>query len=58
LTAKTVLGVVKEADPQLYQEVRSLMERSLHRTWDELTIKLVETPRGLVGLGWCELCVH
>ncbi|NAZ27471.1 MAG: type III-A CRISPR-associated RAMP protein Csm5 [Thermogladius sp.] len=58
LTAKTVLGVVKEADPQLYQEVRSLMERSLHHTWDELTIKLVETPRGLVGLGWCELCVH
>lgn len=58
LTAKTVLGVVKESDPQLYQEVRSFMERQVHHAWDELTIKLVETSRGLVGPGWCELCVH
>jgi hypothetical protein len=55
-TAKTVLSIVKEAEPQLYQQVKSFMEFHLHHTWDELTIKLAKTPQGLVGPGWCELC--
>jgi CRISPR-associated protein Csm5 len=55
-TAKTVLSIVKEAEPQLYHQVKSFMESYLHHTWDELTIKLAKTPQGLVGPGWCELC--
>jgi len=54
--AKTVLGLVKEVDYQLYQEIRSFMESRLHHVWDELTVKLVKSPQGLVGPGWCELC--
>jgi CRISPR-associated protein Csm5 len=56
--AKTVLSIVKDAYPQLYQQIRSYMESKLHHTWDELTIKLVRSPQGLVGPGWCEVCIE
>uniref|UniRef100_A0A7C5YSX6 CRISPR type III A-associated protein Csm5 n=1 Tax=Ignisphaera aggregans TaxID=334771 RepID=A0A7C5YSX6_9CREN len=57
LHSKTVIGIVKTVDQQLYEEVRRLMEAQLHHSWDEFTIKLVKTPQGFVGPGWCEICL-
>jgi CRISPR-associated protein Csm5 len=56
--AKTVLSIVKDVHPQLYQQIRAYMESKLHHTWDELTIKLVRSSQGLVGPGWCEVCIE
>jgi CRISPR-associated protein Csm5 len=55
--SKTVIGLVKRVDPDLYASVRSSMESQIRHVWDELTLKLTRTEQGLVGLGWCELCL-
>jgi len=56
--AKTVLSIVRSVDPQLYQDIKAFMESHFRHAWDELTIKLVKTSQGLVGPGWCELCLE
>jgi len=56
LLSKTVIGVIKEFDAQLYNDIKNFMTSHIHHTWDELTIKLVKTSQGLVGPGWCEIC--
>lgn len=55
---KTVINLVQQVDPRLYQEITSLMSQQYGHAWDDLTLKLVETSRGLIGVGWCELCVE
>lgn len=57
--AKTMLGLVKSAHPKLYNEVKATLSRYYGHVWDELTLKLVNLgDKGLVGIGWCELCVE
>jgi len=33
------------------------MESQLKHIWDDLTVKLTKTPKGLIGVGWCEICL-
>lgn len=56
--AKTILVLVKKVYPKLYNSIKSFLSQHYNRVWDELTIKLVNIDdTGLVGIGWCELCL-
>jgi len=54
---KTVLLHVERSHRELYDRIREYMSRKLGRPWDERSIKLVSTAEGLVGAGWCSLCL-
>ncbi len=57
--SKTILDLVKIVDPEFYKRVTSHLSRLYGRIWDDMTLKLVESlGAGLVGVGWCELCLR
>lgn len=55
--AKTVMLLVRKEHPDLYRRIIGYMSRQVRRTWDSLTLKLTPVGDGLVGTGWCEICV-
>ncbi|MEM4554099.1 MAG: type III-A CRISPR-associated RAMP protein Csm5 [Ignisphaera sp.] len=57
LRSKTVIGIVKNVDYNLYKKICAKMSQELKHTWDERTIKLVNLGGNLVGIGWCEICL-
>lgn len=56
--AKTVLHLLREVDIELYNQVLGYMSRQVRGVWDSRTVKLAATPEGLVGVGWCEICME
>ncbi len=55
--AKTVLLLIKERWPDKYKEILSYMREKTGKVWDSLTLKLTKSPKGLIGTGWCEICL-
>ncbi len=56
--SKTVLALLRDVNRGLYNQVVSYMSRQVGRVWDSRTLKLARTPNGLIGVGWCEVCVE
>jgi len=56
--SKTVLTLLRDVNRGLYNQVVSYMGMQVRHDWDSRTLKLVRSGEGLVGVGWCEVCVE
>lgn len=55
--AKTILDLVNKFTPDIYTNIVKYMAGIVRRTWDAMTLKIVETSMGPLGVGWCKLCL-
>lgn len=56
--SKTVLSLIKNHYPRMYNQIVNYMSTRIGHAWDEKTLKLVYLSKSLTGPGWCELCLE